>query len=668
MSTSIRPVCIRCRNAIWFLVAFSLTSSHVAGAGVGSAESSEATDSPIEPGRSKPVSISIRVCPFRKMGFKEQGPPQKEAPNGSLLDLPETVRHLKDGVFLVGNSEGGYGTAFVISKEHRLLATNAHVADIGHETGLDLLAIRNGSADVYEVERIAYHPGLLRNLAGSLPIRSMNPYDGEVLPHCADVAVLQLGSGPDLPVEFELATPEEVKSCFARPVAMLGFPGHDMGNWPEDGEKAVATFRQGVISRLTDFDGNADVPIDKAQRAQHTMENWFGFSGAPIFLPNGHVILINHSTGVVSPSGPLPAQLSFGIRVDCLWESSAYHHADWGLPIPIDKSDLRLHRFFRSDPNGRDFRRAVQLQSEGLLLGRAGQYDEAIKKCNEAISLAPAFAEAYYRRWACYYGSWASQTSVIHDPKREDLLGRALDDLEEFLAMMPSDPRGPIAYARTLTAMRRSTGNNSCPEAVRILTALLESDRLDREARAAALSVRAWARGLEHKSLSDIDEAIRPQPFDAAILAFRRFYWAQHGRIDLALEDHTRELELRAAETDATEAFRLAYTTTQGEFCLTRFFSLANPEEAIELARKACEATEYKYFDHLLILGRVCARAGDYEEAVKWYEKALQLAPAKHKPSIRRMLKTARGRQSLRDCITMLRSANSQALRARTGG
>lgn len=52
-----------------------------------------------------------------------------DVPRKKPETFPQATRALRKGVFLVGFS-GGHGTAWVISKKHRLLATNAHVADI----------------------------------------------------------------------------------------------------------------------------------------------------------------------------------------------------------------------------------------------------------------------------------------------------------------------------------------------------------------------------------------------------------------------------------------------------------------------------------------------------------------------------------------------------------
>src|SRR5262245_50832126 len=45
-------------------------------------------------------------------------------------ELGAFVRASQKGIFLVGHPKHGRGTAWVVSKKHRLLVTNAHVADI----------------------------------------------------------------------------------------------------------------------------------------------------------------------------------------------------------------------------------------------------------------------------------------------------------------------------------------------------------------------------------------------------------------------------------------------------------------------------------------------------------------------------------------------------------
>src|SRR5687768_10678691 len=116
-------------------------------------------------------------------------------------DLGEFIRNAQGAVLLVGHPRHGRGTAGVVSKQNRLLATNAHVADILHEAGGQMMAIVNGTATVFQVERAWYHPGIRRQVGGPRTVlKSSKPADGPVDPNCPDVAVLQLAAeGGELP-------------------------------------------------------------------------------------------------------------------------------------------------------------------------------------------------------------------------------------------------------------------------------------------------------------------------------------------------------------------------------------------------------------------------------------------------------------------------------------
>jgi hypothetical protein len=128
----------------------------------------------------------------------------KPAATALLGQISEAARALREAILLAGYPGVSQGISFVISKKHRLIVTNAHVADIMNMADGKLVAMKNRTTTVYKVINRWYPPGVIRRLDG-LPVRSMKPEDGSVDPTSSDLAVLQLEEGAELPMEAELA-------------------------------------------------------------------------------------------------------------------------------------------------------------------------------------------------------------------------------------------------------------------------------------------------------------------------------------------------------------------------------------------------------------------------------------------------------------------------------
>ncbi len=362
------------------------------------------------------------------------------------------ARSSQPALILVGDPKVGLGTAWVVSRKARLLATNAHVADIMAKAGGTMIGIRNGTAEIYSIDHAWYHPGVLRVINNGLSVRSQDTSTGSVNPLSPDVAVLHVADGPDLPAELAMATSQEVADCFAQSVGMMGFPGHDTSHWPALGEKAVATFREGVISRLTDFHNDASRPDAELQYLQHSMTSWFGFSGSPIFLSNGHVVALNNSARAMK-QGEHQIELAYGIRIDCLWELLAFHGLDSQVPLPKPKSELLIDRYNRPDPLQEKLYKAKLLVNEASISVTAQNYTDAGEKLNQAIELAPNYAAAYEERARMYMayknqygdsvGQYQGQTQLYY--------GRlALADNKKALQLNPTDN---LSYINTCNAM-----------------------------------------------------------------------------------------------------------------------------------------------------------------------------------------------------------------------
>jgi len=476
-------------------------------------------------------------------------------------ELDQVARLNERGVFQVGSPKVATGTAWVISKKHRLLVTDAHVADAGHAAEGKMIAVPSGTAQVYSVAKIWYHPGVRRYFkGGAISVRSMDPKDGEIDPHCPDLAVLQLaGDGPDLSVEFSLATPDEWGSLFSQPVAIMGFPGHDTQPWPAFGEKVAATYHAGVVvRRLTDFRDRPGAPPAELQLVQYNMANWEGFSGAPVFLASGRVGAVHSAARTVKGPGGEIASMARGIRSDCVLELLVYHGLQQKVPFPVDKSKVALDRWTKPDPQA-DEARAVYAKATVLvnesrrLLFVNLDYQGALEKCDAALELVPDYAEAYYNRASAIHAVWLHSDGMPREQAIKSLQ-RALVEATKYALLRPTDPQGPFLVCRMSNGIAWESGNQSLYETnLAILNKLFSSENLSDHQRAEGYALRGNIfdnTGDKEAAVRDWNESVRLWPEGAELYDGRGNFWQNMGRYDLAQADFAKAREIRAKRVE----------------------------------------------------------------------------------------------------------------------
>ena len=565
-------------------------------------------------------------------------------------ELLHTIKALQDAIILVGDPKVGRGTAFVISRKNRLLATNAHVADIMKDSG-KMLGIRNGTAVLYEVDKAWYHPGLLRYKNPLLSIRSQNPADGNVNPNSPDVAVLHLADGPDLPHEFELATVAEAENCFGEPIGMLGYPGHDTESWPKLGERAQATLREGIICRLSDFHGGVSGPAGEMQKLQHSLVSWFGFSGSPLFLPNGHVIGLHNSARTVTQKGS-QVELAYGVRVDCLWELLVFHHLDDKVPIAADKSKLLLQRYNQPDPAIDKYNEAAKLVNEVDHLLLEKKYTEGIEKCSAAVKLCPGYSKAYFTRavmLTAYHLNRFSVSTRSGESVNEEqlkLAKLAQEDAHTYLTMNPNDPEAILLFCQKssdVDVIGRVHDEKRHDTVIEIASKLIDDPSICKRLKARAYTARAAAKTnvpnnaeIQDEIYADYDAAIRLDPFNAVL-------WRNRAGFDPAgseqeQSDYQRAQQLDEADQWAGSALWLATARDKKE---------RDGHKAWELAGKACQVTDYQQPVHLAALAAAYAELGDFNHALEYAKKAAQLTEG-DKDDILAQLKSYENKQPYR--------------------
>lgn len=326
----------------------------------------------------------------------------------------------------------------------------------------------------------------------------------------------------------------------------------------------------------------------------------------------------------VCPAGAQPAPV-----IACGETSAAYQQGFTHLQRrEYDQAQRVAKNALRADPANP--RLHVLL---GVANNAQGNLDEAILAFTNAIRLAPREFWAYANRGAVYAkkGDWA----------------RAVADYTEALRLEPNDTLTHVGRAlaykalgeqcllrEDLDAAQRCTGPDRPDEQEQLghLYGLLGETE-----RAIHWYTEAIHQGLQNvsvyndrgglygaqndwpRAIADYTEAIRIDPGRVECYCNRATaYWRQR-RYAEARADYERACKLRGERLAAYGFARLLATCPDA--------TVRDGKRAVKLARSACEQTGFKDPLCLDVLGCAYAEAGQWDEAVRWAEQALKLAP-----------------------------------------
>lgn len=477
------------------------------------------------------------------------------------------TRKLGPAVFLISILPGGddgleaepKGSAFLISRKHQLLATAAHVADRAVDGGT-LVAFPNGTETQYRIDRIWYHPGVVREFDVGLYAPSTDPRDGKIRLPTIDVAILRLAEGgAPLPDECELATDEELRGLDHEAVGQLGFLEEEAEENPSARKGEVATLGTGRITKHIDYTkyflGDDSTPSEKRQWLGTTPLLGHGSSGGPLFLENGRVIALC-SCGSQSTKGVPHDEF---IRIDLVRQALSQNGLLGHSGREFDREsaqgcaslDARLERF----------RRAVQLVREAGELRLSGRYHEAGENCNKALQLVPEYGMAYFRRAEVYIHYCAAFWGKLSAEQKRRFTLLASEDVNhgnQVLRYWHPVPDlfqayinlyNDLAFPETADVLRN----------IAFLVNLIDNPihPLEDSEKARLIICRAHCRVAIRDfdgAQRDFDEAVRLAPDEPQGYRNRAFFWERRNRLDLAASDRkAAEQLLQAIVSDSSK-------------------------------------------------------------------------------------------------------------------
>lgn len=220
-----------------------------------------------------------------------------------------------------------------------------------------------------------------------------------------------------------------------------------------------------------------------------------------------------------------------------------------------------------------------------VLLRAQKKYDEAIAKFTEQLEKDPNHVLSLIARAECWV-------------KKNDL-GRAVRDLSDAIRI---DPKSDLAYAERSKVY--------------------------------------LAQGNVDSAMSDCNQALQINDVNTKALHSRAKAWEKKGNWDNAIRDQRMALRLGDPK-DAWNTLKdglemvLANPNVPALFDQNAWIQATSPykqvrngNDAVVGALAACDMTKYKNWAYLATLSAAYAEKGDFENAVTWAQKALDLASA----------------------------------------
>ncbi|MBN1393522.1 MAG: tetratricopeptide repeat protein [Pirellulales bacterium] len=264
-------------------------------------------------------------------------------------------------------------------------------------------------------------------------------------------------------------------------------------------------------------------------------------------------------------------------------------------------------------------------ESKALVLAELKKYDDALAVLDKALVVKPDNAAVLLLR------------SEVN--RKAGKMEQALADVEKVLQIKP----GLVAALRARALL--------LAEEERFAEAILELEKLKENDPSDLLTLLQL--GLFYNADKQSDKAV--ECFSAILSVDANLWQALRGRGDAylnlgkhaeAVADYEKALKLEPDDPGILNNLAWVLATSPDD-------KIRDGKRAVELAAKACKATDYKLPHILSTLAAACAEGGDFDSAVKWSAKAVELDEKhEHGDALKKELESYKAKKPWRELLS----------------
>jgi tetratricopeptide (TPR) repeat protein len=377
-----------------------------------------------------------------------------------------------------------------------------------------------------------------------------------------------------------------------------------------------------IQTRLIEQAGRSGLANELAMSHRHRGDTFLLQGKSDAALPH-YAKAIEIQTPLIEQAGRSELAMSHHQRGDAFLvqgkSASALGHYEKALAMQV-----RLVKDEGRSELANDMARSHGSLGNSLLAQRKldaalGHYGEAIEiqtrliEQEGRIELTSELAESHNNRGVVRRAQGKLDAAIGDFDHAIQILSRLDEQEGQSERVMIRTPRGLVPRAQVKLVVAMGYSENALEALVR--ARLIERGR--RSERAVVLAASLKNRAYTH--------LVQGKP-DAAL-----------SQLKSAVEIYARLVE-QDGETDLSPQFAKSLGTLAWIYATNPDHSFRDGRQAKRYALKACELSEWKAFAPLEALAAACAETGNFVEALKWQERALELAPGKDKVEIRTRL------------------------------